>query len=151
MKIIDSNSSIFLDSNSKNIGSDLIEKKDRFDIFMENRAKEKAEQKERKDILENIESVVRTGFTKEEIEAIQQNLEAIQQKRAKSGHVPQSKEEALANQKADLQEAILKATGKTINLDEEAIANFMQQQNSTEVNTISTNEHLRLLDELKNR
>ncbi|MBL3519316.1 hypothetical protein H0A43_02435 [Arcobacter lanthieri] len=125
--------------------------KDSFDIFMENREKEKAKQQERENILEDLDFVAKTGFTKEQLEAIRQKLEELQKQRAENGRVPQSIEEVLANQKADLQEAIYEVTGKTVNVDKESIESFIKGQNTTEFKSISTDDSLRLVDEFKNK
>ncbi|WP_418180982.1 hypothetical protein ACNSOL_03545 [Aliarcobacter lanthieri] len=125
--------------------------KDSFDIFMENREKEKAKQQERENILEDLDFVAKTGFTKEQLEAIRQKLEELQKQRAESGRVPQSIEEVLANQKADLQAAIYEVTGKTVNVDKESIESFIKGQNTTEFKSISTDDSLRLVDEFKNK
>ncbi|RBQ31284.1 hypothetical protein CRU92_07410 [Arcobacter sp. FW59] len=151
MEILNNTSSIISNTNSENISSEIVEKKDSFDIFMENREKEKSKQKETEELLEDLDFVAKTGFTKEQLEAIRQKLEELQKARVESGHTPKNIEEVLANQKADLQAAIYEVTGKNVNLDEETISNFMKEQNGNEFKSISTDESLRLLAEFKNK
>ncbi|QKF59873.1 hypothetical protein ACNSOO_04895 [Aliarcobacter lanthieri] len=149
---ISNNSNNVLDSDLYNIDStNKKENKDKFDLFMENKQKEKAKQQEQENLLENIDYIARTGFTKDELELINNKFEELQKKRAESGHVPQNIEEVLANQKADLQAAIYEVTGKTVNLDKESIESFIKGQNTTEFKSISTDESLRLVDEFKNK
>ncbi|AXK48377.1 hypothetical protein CRU87_00240 [Aliarcobacter trophiarum LMG 25534] len=148
---ISNNSNSILSSDLYDISTDVKQNKDRFDIFMENRDKEKTENKKRESILEDIESISKTGFTKDEIELIKKKLEEIQNKRAESGYTAQSIEEDLANKKADLQQAIYEATGKTVNLENNDLNNLMtsQENQNSSLNKASTDEELRLVDKFK--
>lgn len=148
---ISNNSNSISSSDLYDISANTKQNKDRFDIFMENRDKEKTENKKRESILEDIQSIAKTGFTKDELELIKQKLEEIQKKRAESGYTAQSVEEALANEKADLQQAIYEATGKTVNLDDNNLNNPInsQENQTSSLNKTTTDEELRLVDKLK--
>jgi len=144
-----SNNISLADISSENLKFKNIKEKDRFDEFMENEDKKKAEQKQTKKLLEDLDSVAKTGFTKDELEAIRKKLEELQQKRAQSGYNSQRLKEALENQKADLVQAIYEVTGKKVNLSENSFESFIQEQNKDGFQSISTNESLKLLAKTK--
>lgn len=109
---ISNNTNSILNSNPNTNSSVTEEQKDRFDIFLENQEKDKAEKKERSELLGDLEFVSKTGFTKEELERIKELLEELQKQRAESGQAPLSPEEYIQALKQDLQTAIYEVTGK---------------------------------------
>ena len=62
---ISNNTNSILNSNLNTNSSLSEEQKDRFDIFLENQEKDKAEKKERSELLGDLEFVSKTGFTKD--------------------------------------------------------------------------------------
>jgi len=144
-----SNNILLSDINSKDIRFKYAKEKDRFDEFMENQEKEKAQKKETEKLLEDLNYVAKTGFTKQELEAIQRKFEELQEKRAKNGYTPKNMKEALAIQKANLEQAIYEVTGKKVSLDEENLQSWLQGQNRDKFESISTNENLSLLAKTK--
>ena len=97
-------------------------------FFLENQEKDKAEKKERSELLGDLEFVSKTGFTKEELARIKELLEELQKQRAESGQAPLSPEEYIQALKQDLQTAIYEVTGKKVDLDNETIQNIMNLQ-----------------------
>ncbi len=75
---ISNNTNSILNSNLNTNSSVSEEQKDRFDIFLENQEKDKAEKKETTELLGDLEFVSKTGFTKEELERIKEILEELQ-------------------------------------------------------------------------
>ena len=118
---ISNNTNSILNSNLNTNSSVSEEQKDRFDIFLENQEKDKAEKKERSQLLGDLEFVSKTGFTKEELARIKELLEELQKQRAESGQAPLSPEEYIQALKQDLQTAIYEVTGKKVDLDNETI------------------------------
>ncbi len=121
-------------------------------FFLENQEKDKAEKKERSELLGDLEFVSKTGFTKEELARIKELLEELQKQRAESGQAPLSPEEYIQALKQDLQTAIYEVTGKKVDLDNETIQNIMNLQKSGGNETFvkpTTDEELRLVDEFK--
>jgi len=102
-------------------------------------------------LLEDLNSIAKTGFTKQELEDIKKKFEELQQKRAKNGYAPQNIKEALKMQKANLEQAIYEVIGKKVNLDEENLQSWVQGQNMDHVESISTNGSLSLLAKTKNQ
>ncbi|MCT7912376.1 hypothetical protein N5912_11120 [Arcobacter lacus] len=127
-----------------------------FGVLLENKTeaqKKLEEQSLRKQLLEDLESVAKTGFTKDELEKIKKILEELAKQRAESGQIAQTPEEYIRNLKADLQYAIEKVTGKKMDFSEDMLNNFVNSQNSSNglLATTSTDEELRLIDELKQK
>ena len=75
---ISNNTNSILNSNLNTNSSVSEEQKDKFDIFLENQEKDKAEKKETTELLGDLEFVSKTGFTKEELERIKELLEELQ-------------------------------------------------------------------------
>lgn len=149
---ISNNTNSILNSNPNTKSSVSEEQKDRFDIFLENQEKDKAEKKETTELLGDLEFVSKTGFTKEELARIKELLEELQKQRAESGQAPLSPEEYIQALKQDLQTAIYEVTGKKVDLDNETIQNIMNLQKSGGNETFvkpTTDEELRLVDEFK--
>ena len=129
---ISNNTNSILNSNLNTNSSVSEEQKDRFDIFLENQEKDKAEKKERSELLGDLEFVSKTGFTKEELARIKELLEELQKQRAESGQAPLSPEEYIQALKQDLQTAIYEVTGKKVDLDNETIQNIEKLSKETE-------------------
>lgn len=144
------NSNITL--NYENMDSVTKEKeKDVFDLFLEKLEIKKTEEKEQEALLENLDSVAKTGFTKDELELIKQIFEELQKRRAESTQTSKNPEDYIKDLQNDLQTAIFKATGKQVKLDKDFVNSFLNQQNnSTELLAKPTiDEELRLLYNLK--
>lgn len=144
------NSNITL--NYENMDSVTKEKeKDVFDLFLEKLEIKKTEEKEQEALLENLDSVAKTGFTKDELELIKQIFEELQKHRAESTQTSKNPEDYIKDLQNDLQTAIFKATGKQVKLDKDFVNSFLNQQNnSTELLAKPTiDEELRLLYNLK--
>ncbi|WP_323590436.1 hypothetical protein [Aliarcobacter butzleri] len=142
------NSSINIDENSSSSNE--------FGVLLENKTeaqKKLEEQSLRKQLLDELNFVAKTGFTKEELEEIKKILEELAKQRAESGQTAQTPEEYIKNLKADLQYAVEKVTGKRMNFNEDMLNNFVNSQNSSNglLATTSTDEELRLIDELKQK
>lgn len=142
--------STILKTNSQNSISPFDEKtkKDNsFDSLVESDVDEKNKTKE---LLEELEFVAKTGFTKEELKKIQEILDKLAQARAQDRKSAQSIEEYLQNLKSDLQYAIHKVTGKNMDFDKEMLSNFINsQKDKNELLATTTDEELRLIKELK--
>ncbi|WP_323586270.1 hypothetical protein [Aliarcobacter butzleri] len=142
------NSSINIDEDSSSSNE--------FGVLLENKTeaqKKLEEQSLRKQLLEDLESVAKTGFTKDELEAIRKILDELAKKRAESGQTAQTPEEYIKNLKADLQYAVEKVTGKRMDFNEDMLNNFVNSQNSSSqvLATTSTDEELRLIGDLKQK
>ncbi|MFY4805565.1 hypothetical protein ACOTVJ_04110 [Aliarcobacter butzleri] len=142
------NSSINIDENSSSSNE--------FGVLLENKTKEQKKTEEeslRKQLLDELNFVAKTGFTKEELEEIKKILEELAKQRAESGQTAQTPEEYIKNLKADLQYAVEKVTGKRMDFNEDMLNNFVNSQNSSNglLATTSTDEELRLIDELKQK
>lgn len=142
--------STILKTNSQNSISPFDEKtkKDNsFDSLVESDVDEKNKTKE---LLEELEFVAKTGFTKEELKKIQEILDKLAQARVQDRKSAQSIEEYLQNLKSDLQYAIHKVTGKNMDFDKEMLSNFINsQKDKNELLATTTDEELRLIKELK--
>lgn len=142
------NSSINIDENSSSSNE--------FGVLLENKTKEQKKTEEeslRKQLLDELNFVAKTGFTKEELEEIKKILEELAKQRAESGQTAQTPEEYIKNLKADLQYAVEKVTGKKMNFNEDMLNNFVNSQNSSSqvLATTSTDEELRLIGDLKQK
>ncbi|MFW2567942.1 hypothetical protein [Aliarcobacter butzleri] len=142
------NSSINIDENSSS--------NNEFGVLLENKTeaqKKLEEQSLRKQLLDELNFVAKTGFTKEELEEIKKILEELAKQRAESGQTAQTPEEYIKNLKADLQYAVEKVTGKKMNFNEDMLNNFVNSQNSSNqvLATTSTDEELRLIGDLKQK
>ena len=127
-----------------------------FGVLLENKTEEQKKLEEKqltKQLLEDLESVAKTGFTKEELEEIKKILEELAKQRAESGQTAQTPEEYIKNLKADLQYAVEKVTGKRMDFNEDMLNNFVNSQNSSSqvLATTSTDEELRLIGDLKQK
>ncbi|MFW3345126.1 hypothetical protein ACN9K5_03510 [Aliarcobacter butzleri] len=142
------NSSINIDENSSSSNE--------FGVLLENKTKEQKKTEEeslRKQLLDELNFVAKTGFTKEELEEIKKILEELANQRAESGQTAQTPEEYIKNLKADLQYAVEKVTGKRMDFNEDMLNNFVNSQNSSSqvLTTTSTDEELRLIGDLKQK
>lgn len=142
------NSSINIDENSSSSNE--------FGVLLENKTKEQKKIEEeslRKQLLDELNFVAKTGFTKEELEEIKKILEELAKQRAESGQTAQTPEEYIKNLKADLQYAVEKVTGKRMDFNEDMLNNFVNSQNSSNglLATTSTDEELRLIGDLKQK
>ncbi|WP_157352026.1 hypothetical protein [Aliarcobacter butzleri] len=142
------NSSINMDENSSSSNE--------FGVLLENKTKEQKKTEEeslRKQLLDELNFVAKTGFTKEELEEIKKILEELAKQRAESGQTAQTPEEYIKNLKADLQYAVEKVTGKKMDFNEDMLNNFVNSQNSSSqvLATTSTDEELRLIGDLKQK
>ncbi|MCG3658636.1 hypothetical protein [Aliarcobacter butzleri] len=142
------NSSINIDENSSSSNE--------FGVLLENKTNEQKKTEEeslRKQLLDELNFVAKTGFTKEELEEIKKILEELAKQRAESGQTAQTPEEYIKNLKADLQYAVEKVTGKKMNFNEDMLNNFVNSQNSSNqvLATTSTDEELRLIGDLKQK
>ncbi|MFX4238111.1 hypothetical protein ACOL20_07280 [Aliarcobacter butzleri] len=142
------NSSINIDENSSSSNE--------FGVLLENKTKEQKKTEEeslRKQLLDELNFVAKTGFTKEELEEIKKILEELAKQRAESGQTAQTPEEYIKNLKADLQYAVEKVTGKKMDFNEDMLNNFVNSQNSSSqvLATTSTDEELRLIGNLKQK
>ncbi|MFW2611353.1 hypothetical protein [Aliarcobacter butzleri] len=142
------NSSINIDENSSSSNE--------FGVLLENKTKEQKKTEEeslRKQLLDELNFVAKTGFTKEELEEIKKILEELAKQRAESGQTAQTLEEYIKNLKADLQYAVEKVTGKRMDFNEDMLNNFINSQNSSSqvLATTSTDEELRLIGDLKQK
>ncbi|MFW2524498.1 hypothetical protein ACN5O8_02100 [Aliarcobacter butzleri] len=142
------NSSINIDENSSSSNE--------FGVLLENKTKEQKKTEEeslRKQLLDELNFVAKTGFTKEELEEIKKILEELAKQRAESGQTAQTPEEYIKNLKADLQYAVEKVTGKRMDFNEDMLNNFVNSQNSSSqvLTTTSTDEELRLIGDLKQK
>ncbi|MCG3690208.1 hypothetical protein [Aliarcobacter butzleri] len=142
------NSSINIDENSSSSNE--------FGVLLENKTKEQKKTEEeslRKQLLDELNFVAKTGFTKEELEEIKKILEELAKQRAESGQTAQTPEEYIKNLKADLQYAVEKVTGKRMDFNEDILSNFVNSQNSSSqvLATTSTDEELRLIGDLKQK
>ncbi|RZV14449.1 hypothetical protein D3M61_04195 [Aliarcobacter butzleri] len=142
------NSSINIDENSSSSNE--------FGVLLENKTKEQKKTEEeslRKQLLDELNFVAKTGFTKEELEEIKKILEELAKQRAESGQTAQAPEEYIKNLKADLQYAVEKVTGKKMDFNEDMLNNFVNSQNSSSqvLATTSTDEELRLIGDLKQK
>lgn len=142
------NSSINIDENSSSSNE--------FGVLLENKTKEQKKTEEeslRKQLLDELNFVAKTGFTKEELEEIKKILEELAKQRAESGQTAQTPEEYIKNLKADLQYAVEKVTGKRMDFNEDMLSNFVNSQNSSSqvLATTSTDEELRLIGDLKQK
>lgn len=149
---ISNNTNSILNSNLNTNISTNEEQKDRFDIFLENREKQIAEKQKTKLLLEDLDFVAKTGFTKEQLEAIKELLEKLQKQRAELEQAPLSPEEYIQALKQDLQTAIYEITGKKVDLDNEALQTVMNLQNNISNESFvkpTTHEELKLQDRLK--
>ena len=127
-----------------------------FGVLLENKTEKQKKLEEKqltKQLLEDLESVAKTGFTKDELEKIKKILEELAKQRAESGQTAQTPEEYIRNLKADLQYAIEKVTGKKMDFSEDMLNNFVNSQNSSNglLATTSTDEELRLIGDLKQK
>ena len=127
-----------------------------FGVLLENKTEEQKKLEEKqltKQLLEDLESVAKTGFTKDELEEIKKILEELAKQRADSGQTAQTPEEYIKNLKADLQYAVEKVTGKKMDFNEDMLNNFVNSQNSSNqvLATTSTDEELRLIGDLKQK
>ena len=149
---ISNNTNSILNSNLNTNISTNEEQKDRFDIFLENREKQIAEKQKTKLLLEDLDFVAKTGFTKEQLDAIKELLEKLQKQRAELGQAPLNPEEYIQALKQDLQTAIYEITGKKVDLDNEALQAVMNLQNNISNESFvkpTTHEELKLQDRLK--
>ncbi|ABV67518.1 hypothetical protein Abu_1261 [Aliarcobacter butzleri RM4018] len=142
------NNSINIDENSSSSNE--------FGVLLENKTKEQKKTEEeslRKQLLDELNFVAKTGFTKEELEEIKKILEELAKQRAESGQTAQTPEEYIKNLKADLQYAVEKVTGKRMDFNEDMLSNFVNSQNSSSqvLATTSTDEELRLIGDLKQK
>ncbi|KLE02263.1 hypothetical protein [Aliarcobacter butzleri] len=142
------NSSINIDENSSSSNE--------FSVLLENKTKEQKKTEEeslRKQLLDELNFVAKTGFTKEELEEIKKILEELAKQRAESRQTAQTPEEYIKNLKADLQYAVEKVTGKKMDFNEDMLNNFVNSQNSSNqvLATTSTDEELRLIGDLKQK
>ena len=142
------NNSINIDENSSSSNE--------FGVLLENKTKEQKKTEEeslRKQLLDELNFVAKTGFTKEELEEIKKILEELAKQRAESGQTAQTPEEYIKNLKADLQYAVEKVTGKKMDFNEDMLNNFVNSQNSSNqvLATTSTDEELRLIGDLKQK
>lgn len=142
------NSSINIDENSSSSNE--------FGVLLENKTKEQKKTEEeslRKQLLDELNFVAKTGFTKEELEEIKKILEELAKQRAESGQTAQTPEEYIKNLKADLQYAVEKVTGKRMDFNEDMLSNFVNSQNTSSqvLATTSTDEELRLIGDLKQK
>ncbi|WP_193210312.1 hypothetical protein [Aliarcobacter butzleri] len=113
------NSSINIDENSSSSNE--------FGVLLENKTKEQKKTEEeslRKQLLDELNFVAKTGFTKEELEEIKKILEELAKQRAESGQTAQTPEEYIKNLKADLQYAVEKVTGKRMDFNEDMLNNL---------------------------
>ncbi|MCT7566513.1 hypothetical protein N5T96_09215 [Aliarcobacter butzleri] len=153
------NTTSILGTTSQNSTSKLEEDTSRsneFGVLLENKTKEQKKLEEKqltKQLLEDLESVAKTGFTKDELEEIKKILEELAKQRAESGQTAQTPEEYIKNLKADLQYAVEKVTGKRMDFNEDMLNNFVNSQNSSSqvLATTSTDEELRLIGDLKQK
>ncbi|MCT7567759.1 hypothetical protein [Aliarcobacter butzleri] len=142
------NSSINIDENSSSSNE--------FGVLLENKTNEQKKTEEeslRKQLLDELNFVAKTGFTKDELERIKKILEELAKQRAESKQTAQTPEEYIKNLKADLQYAVEKVTGKKMDFNEDMLNNFVNSQNSSnQVSaTTSTDEELRLIGDLKQK
>ncbi|RZV17121.1 hypothetical protein [Aliarcobacter butzleri] len=142
------NNSINIDENSSSSNE--------FGVLLENKTNEQKKTEEeslRKQLLDELNFVAKTGFTKDELERIKKILEELAKQRAESGQTAQTPEEYIKNLKADLQYAVEKVTGKKMDFNEDMLNNFVNSQNSSnQVSaTTSTDEELRLIGDLKQK
>ncbi|MDN5043327.1 hypothetical protein O8C80_08285 [Aliarcobacter butzleri] len=142
------NSSINIDENSSSSNE--------FGVLLENKTNEQKKTEEeslRKQLLDELNFVAKTGFTKDELERIKKILEELAKQRAESGQTAQTPEEYIKNLKADLQYAVEKVTGKKIDFNEDMLNNFVNSQNSSSqvLATTSIDEELRLIGDLKQK
>ncbi len=142
------NNSINIDENSSS--------SDEFGVLLENKTNEQKKTEEeslRKQLLDELNFVAKTGFTKDELERIKKILEELAKQRAESRQTAQTPEEYIKNLKADLQYAVEKVTGKKMDFNEDMLNNFVNSQNSSsQVSaTTSTDEELRLIGDLKQK
>ncbi|MCT7572744.1 hypothetical protein [Aliarcobacter butzleri] len=153
------NTTSILGTTSQNSTSKLEEDTSRsneFGVLLENKTEEQKKLEEKqltKQLLEDLESVAKTGFTKDELEEIKKILEELAKQRAESGQTAQTPEEYIKNLKADLQYAVEKVTGKRMDFNEDMLNNFVNSQNSSSqvLATTSTDEELRLIGDLKQK
>ncbi|MDH1976167.1 hypothetical protein [Aliarcobacter butzleri] len=142
------NNSINIDENSSSSNE--------FGVLLENKTNEQKKTEEeslRKQLLDELNFVAKTGFTKDELERIKKILEELAKQRAESRQTAQTPEEYIKNLKADLQYAVEKVTGKKMNFNEDMLNNFVNSQNSSNqvLATTSTDEELRLIGDLKQK
>lgn len=142
------NNSINIDENSSSSND--------FGVLLENKTNEQKKTEEeslRKQLLDELNFVAKTGFTKDELERIKKILEELAKQRAESGQTAQTPEEYIKNLKADLQYAVEKVTGKKMDFNEDMLNNFVNSQNSSSqvLATASTDEELRLIGDLKQK
>lgn len=142
------NNSINIDENSSSSNE--------FGVLLENKTNEEKKTEEeslRKQLLDELNFVAKTGFTKDELERIKKILEELAKQRAESGQTAQTPEEYIKNLKADLQYAVEKVTGKKMDFNEDMLNNFVNSQNSSNqvLATTSTDEELRLIGDLKQK
>ncbi|MDN5054399.1 hypothetical protein [Aliarcobacter butzleri] len=142
------NNSINIDENSSSSNE--------FGVLLENKTNEQKKTEEeslRKQLLDELNFVAKTGFTKDELERIKKILEELAKQRAESRQTAQTPEEYIKNLKADLQYAVEKVTGKKMDFSEDMLNNFVNSQNSSSqvLATISTDEELRLIGDLKQK
>lgn len=142
------NNSINIDENSSSSNE--------FGVLLENKTNEQKKTEEeslRKQLLDELNFVAKTGFTKDELERIKKILEELAKQRAESGQTAQTPEEYIKNLKADLQYAVEKVTGKKMDFNEDMLNNFVNSQNSSSqvLATTSTDEELRLIGDLKQK
>ncbi|MCT7617159.1 hypothetical protein N5U05_05335 [Aliarcobacter butzleri] len=142
------NSSINIDENSSSSNE--------FGVLLENKTNEQKKTEEeslRKHLLDELNFVAKTGFTKDELEKIKKILEELAKKRAESRQTAQTPEEYIKNLKSDLQYAVEKVTGKKMDFNEDMLNNFVNSQNSSSqvLATTSTDEELRLIGDLKQK
>lgn len=142
------NNSINIDENSSSSND--------FGVLLENKTNEQKKTEEeslRKQLLDELNFVAKTGFTKDELERIKKILEELAKQRAESGQTAQTPEEYIKNLKADLQYAVEKVTGKKMDFNEDMLNNFVNSQNSSSqvLATTSTDEELRLIGDLKQK
>ncbi|MCR1815438.1 hypothetical protein [Aliarcobacter butzleri] len=142
------NNSINIDENSSSSNE--------FGVLLENKTNEQKKTEEeslRKQLLDELNFVAKTGFTKDELERIKKILEELAKQRTESRQTAQTPEEYIKNLKADLQYAVEKVTGKKMDFNEDMLNNFVNSQNSSsQVSaTTSTDEELRLIGDLKQK
>ncbi|WP_152020931.1 hypothetical protein [Aliarcobacter butzleri] len=142
------NNSINIDENSSSSNE--------FGVLLENKTNEQKKTEEeslRKQLLDELNFVAKTGFTKDELERIKKILEELAKQRAESRQTAQTPEEYIKNLKADLQYAVEKVTGKKMDFNEDMLNNFVNSQNSSSqvLATASTDEELRLIGDLKQK
>ena len=142
------NNSINIDENSSSSND--------FGVLLENKTNEQKKTEEeslRKQLLDELNFVAKTGFTKDELERIKKILEELAKQRAESRQTAQTPEEYIKNLKADLQYAVEKVTGKKMDFNEDMLNNFVNSQNSSSqvLATASTDEELRLIGDLKQK